>query len=66
MWMRSATSQTWGHVVADQDHWQAAFAEAFDHLEDLSAPGRPMPCDGAWSEERLGLFQRWAENGKLE
>jgi hypothetical protein len=23
-----------------------------------------MPCDGAWPQERVDLFQRWAESGK--
>jgi hypothetical protein len=28
-------------------------------LEDGS-----MPCDGAWPEEQVDLFRRWAEAGK--
>jgi hypothetical protein len=24
-----------------------------------------MPCDGAWSQAKVDLFQRWAEGGKL-
>ena len=23
-----------------------------------------MPCDGAWPEAKIDLFQRWAESGK--
>jgi hypothetical protein len=23
-----------------------------------------MPCDGAWPEAQVDLFQRWAESGK--
>ena len=23
-----------------------------------------MPCDGAWPQEQVDLFQRWAENAK--
>lgn len=23
-----------------------------------------MPCDGAWDEERIALFQSWADGGK--
>ena len=23
-----------------------------------------MPCDGAWPEEQVDLFQRWTEGGK--
>jgi hypothetical protein len=25
-----------------------------------------MPCDGAWPQERVGLFERWVEEGKPE
>ena len=25
-----------------------------------------MPCDGAWAEEQIAIFQRWVESGKLE
>jgi hypothetical protein len=24
-----------------------------------------MPCDGAWPEPQIGLFQRWIDTGKL-
>jgi hypothetical protein len=23
-----------------------------------------MPCDGAWPQEQVDLFQRWADSGK--
>ena len=23
-----------------------------------------MPCDGAWPQEQIDLFQQWADNGK--
>ena len=23
-----------------------------------------MPCDGAWDDERIALFQRWIDGGK--
>ena len=23
-----------------------------------------MPCDGAWPEERIAVFQRWTESGQ--
>jgi hypothetical protein len=23
-----------------------------------------MPCDGAWDDERIALFQSWADGGK--
>ncbi|HEX9527813.1 MAG TPA: hypothetical protein VF951_09965 [Streptosporangiaceae bacterium] len=22
-----------------------------------------MPCDGAWADDKVALFQRWAESG---
>jgi hypothetical protein len=25
-----------------------------------------MPCDGAWPAERIELFERWVQQGKLE
>jgi hypothetical protein len=24
-----------------------------------------MPCDGAWSQEKVDLFRRWTRSGKL-
>jgi hypothetical protein len=33
-------------------------AEILGRLRDGS-----MPCDGAWPEERIDLFQRWLESG---
>jgi hypothetical protein len=24
-----------------------------------------MPCDGAWPQEKVGIFRRWVEGGKL-
>ena len=30
-----------------------------DRLRDGS-----MPCDGAWDEDRIALFQSWADGGK--
>jgi hypothetical protein len=23
-----------------------------------------MPCDGAWPEDRIAVFQRWTESGQ--
>ena len=37
IWMRSASSKTLRHVVADQDHGQAALADAADQVEHLAA-----------------------------
>ena len=25
-----------------------------------------MPCDGAWSQEKVDLFQRWIDDGSHE
>ena len=32
-------------------------------LKRLSAGS--MPCDGAWPQDRVALFRRWVEGGKL-
>lgn len=36
-------------------------ARAADILQRLR--DGTMPCDGAWPEERITVFQRWAESG---
>lgn len=28
--------------------------------------GRSMPCDGAWSDERINLFAEWIDGGMSE
>jgi hypothetical protein len=53
---------------------RAAMRRAFDlwSYEDVVAHGRAiagrlkdgsMPCDGAWSGERVALFERWLDEG---
>ena len=54
--MRSAFD-LWSHADV-QTH---ADTIAVDNLKNGS-----MPCDGAWPPERLGLFERWVEQGKPE
>ncbi|HEV2376072.1 MAG TPA: ferritin-like domain-containing protein [Streptosporangiaceae bacterium] len=45
------------------DLWSPADVQA--HAADILARLRngTMPCDGAWPQEKTGLFQRWAESG---
>ncbi|MGH2830007.1 MAG: hypothetical protein ACRDJM_05945 [Actinomycetota bacterium] len=45
------------------DLWEYAVVRdnASDILERVKAG--EMPCDGAWTEEQIGLFQRWQEAG---
>ena len=42
--------------------YEAVSAHAEAILERLCAG--TMPCDGAWPQARVELFQRWVENGK--
>jgi hypothetical protein len=42
-------------------HWDVS-ARADDILERLKAGD--MPCDGAWEEDKIALFQRWLDEGK--
>jgi hypothetical protein len=55
---------------------QHSMARAFDlwsypdvsaHADAIVARVRDgsMPCDGAWPPERVALFQRWLDGGKL-
>jgi hypothetical protein len=39
-----------------------------EHAESIVARLREgtMPCDGAWPEAQVDLFQRWAESGKAK
>ena len=39
-------------------------AHAAGILERLRAGS--MPCDGAWPEERVAVFRRWAESGQQD
>jgi len=55
---RDITSMQWAFNLADyravREHAQAILAQ-------LSA-GR-MPCYGAWSKQRISLFERWIDTG---
>lgn len=33
-------------------------------LREVAAGG--MPCDGAWSKDKVDLFRRWVESGMAE
>ena len=37
-------------------------AHADEILDRLTAG--TMPCDGAWPEDRVAVFQRWIDSGK--
>jgi hypothetical protein len=39
-------------------------AHAADILERLA--NGSMPCDGAWAEDKIQVFRRWAESGMRE
>ena len=45
------------------DLWSAADVQA--HAADILARLRngTMPCDGAWPEDEVDVFQRWTESG---
>lgn len=38
-------------------------AQASDGILERLRDGS-MPCDGAWDDERIGVFQRWVDEGK--
>jgi hypothetical protein len=53
-----------------------SMAKAFDlwshesvsaHADAIAGAVRSgkMPCDGAWPQSRIDLFQRWIDSGKL-
>jgi CDGSH-type Zn-finger protein/truncated hemoglobin YjbI len=48
------------------DLWSSA--DVCSHAEDIVSRLRAgtMPCDGAWSQEKLDLFQRWIDGGCSE
>jgi hypothetical protein len=55
----------------DRESMQAAFDlwshdDVSRHADAILARLRAgtMPCDGAWPEAQVDLFQRWAESGK--
>ena len=48
------------------DLWSAEDVRA--HAAGILARLRDgsMPCDGAWPEDRIAVFQRWAESGQQD
>jgi hypothetical protein len=48
------------------DLW--AYADVQAHSDGIAARLKDgsMPCDGAWPQERIDLFDRWVEQGKPE
>jgi hypothetical protein len=48
------------------DLWSYADVQAHaDSIAERLKNGS-MPCDGAWPQERVELFERWVEEGKRE
>ncbi len=46
------------------DLW--SYADVSEHADSILARLRDgsMPCDAAWPDAQIDLFQRWAEGGK--
>jgi hypothetical protein len=46
------------------DLW--SYADVSQHADAILAQLRSggMPCDGAWPQAQVDLFQRWSETGK--
>ena len=46
------------------DLW--SYDDVSAHADDILAQVRAgtMPCDGAWPEEQVGVFQSWIDAGK--
>jgi hypothetical protein len=47
----------------DLSSYEQVSARANDILERLEAGD--MPCDGAWPVEKVEVFRRWVNTGKL-
>lgn len=47
------------------DLW--SYADVSSHADAIlgQVAAGTMPCDGAWSPDRVELFRRWSETGKL-
>jgi phage gp29-like protein len=59
-------------MFRDQDIEEMRFAFDLSQYDDVSAQAESiyarladgsMPCDGAWTEDRLALFRQWMEEG---
>jgi hypothetical protein len=46
------------------DLWSYADIQAHADAIGERLKNGSMPCDGAWPSERVGLFERWVEQGK--
>jgi hypothetical protein len=51
-------SMKWAFDLWSKDDVAADSGAILGRLRDGS-----MPCDGAWAEEQVALFQRWIEAG---
>jgi hypothetical protein len=48
------------------DLWSYADVQANADAIAARLKNGSMPCDGAWPQERVELFERWVEEGKPE
>ncbi|HEX7145611.1 MAG TPA: hypothetical protein VF225_09930 [Gaiellaceae bacterium] len=55
---RDRQSMTWAFDLWSRDDVAANSEAILDKLRDGT-----MPCDGAWSDEQIRVFQRWVEAG---
>jgi hypothetical protein len=55
---RDRRSMTFAFDLWDYQDVADHAAEILGRLRDGS-----MPCDGAWPDERIDLFQRWVDGG---
>jgi hypothetical protein len=61
-------------LFRDQDRQSMSFAFDLWSYDDVRARaadilgqlrGGSMPCDAAWSGDKIGVFQHWADSGML-
>jgi hypothetical protein len=55
---RDRESMKWAFDLSSHDDVAQNSDAILDRIRDGS-----MPCDGAWSDDRIALFQRWVEAG---
>lgn len=55
---RDRQAMTWAFDLWSHDDVAANGDAILDKLRDGT-----MPCDGAWSDEQIAVFQRWFEAG---
>jgi hypothetical protein len=48
------------------DLWSCADVQAHADAIAERLKNGSMPCDGAWPQEQVELFERWVEEGKPE